>query len=124
MQIALRCNARASRLLCSNPALPQLHILNCPAPVSVSYCTAKACSTVPFNRYALMVARGTLPVQSEWYYSHDVAKGLGLVVNIMFLDPAAAVNVTVDFGSDAMDPSAFDGVFTLILQLQRPDSAY
>lgn len=57
-----------------------------------------------------MTARGAMPVQSEWYYSHDQAKGLGLIVNIMSLDSATDVNVTVDFGSSAIDPSAFDGV--------------
>jgi hypothetical protein len=51
-----------------------------------------------------------VPAQSEWYYSHDQAKGLGLIVNIMSLDSATDVNVTVDFGSSAIDSSAFDGV--------------
>jgi ABC-type glycerol-3-phosphate transport system substrate-binding protein len=61
-----------------------------------------------------VTARGTQPAQSEWYYSHDAAKGLGLVVNVMAVDSASDVNVTVDFGPGAIDSAAFDGVFPSI----------
>ena len=92
--------------------LPQLHILNCPPPVAVSVCTAKACLEVPFNRYASLTARGTLPPQSEWYYSHDQSRGLGAIVNIMSVDPTDSVNITIEYGPDAMDASALNGVCT------------
>ncbi len=90
--------------------LLQLHILNCPPPVAVSFCTANACSEVPFNRYASLTARGALPSQSEWYYSHDQSRGLGAIVNIMFLAPTDSVNITIEYGPDAMDASALNGV--------------
>ncbi len=90
--------------------LLQLHILNCPPPVSVSYCTAHACATVPFNRYASTTARGSQPAQSEWYYSHDISKGLGAILNIMSLDSASTVNITIEYAPDAIDASAFNGV--------------
>ncbi len=50
-----------------SPTLSQLHILNSPAPISVSFCNAKTCAAVPFNRYASLTARGAQPAQSEWY---------------------------------------------------------
>jgi hypothetical protein len=90
--------------------LLQLNILNCPPPIAVSFCTANACSEVPFNRYASLTARGTLPPQSEWYYSHDQSRGLGAIVNIMSVGSTDTINITIEYGPDAMDASALNGV--------------
>jgi hypothetical protein len=97
----------------------QLHILNSPPPAAVSFCTAHTCATVPFNRYAATTARGSLPAQNEWYYSHDQSKGIGAVVNIMSLDSDAAVNISIEYGPDAIDASAFNGV-SLSLKASSP----
>ena len=38
-------------------------------------------------------------------------------MNIMSLDAATSVNITIDFGADALDASAFNGVFLPFLMI-------